>query len=322
MRSPLIALRIPRTFPIPTKRICAFALYLLIGWTYSSYFWLGEVPIVNLWVNAVIEKPYTYRQLVPLATKALITLTSLPMDLAFVIVVSISFVAAVVMVGKFLQELGDEQRDLHEILIAMFLGIARLHYANPYDFTTLATFSWCLVLLHRRQFWLYQVVFFVACINRETTYLLTIFFTLYFFQALFRRTYLLHILAQLGSFFVIRLVMLYAFRENTGVVAQFNFFLNLREFVTYPLATAATVAVFVGVGWLILARWHKMPIIVQTVLLAFTPPLVIMWLLLGRSFELRVFMELLPALAAVILLNTQISLPLPVTKDSTLLLRP
>ncbi len=172
--------------------------------------------------------------------------------------------------------------------------------AKIYDFATVATFSLCLVLLHRRKWNAFHAVYILACLNRETAFLLTVFFALHFFWRLDARTYLTSIITQGLIFLSIRLILLVAFRDNPGVVAQMNLLGNFKEFADNPLGTVIIGAIFAITVWLVVQRWQTAPVFLKDILLTFTPLLVVLWLLFGRSMELRVFVELFPALYAII----------------------
>jgi hypothetical protein len=189
---------------------------------------------------------------------------------------------------------------MHELISSAILFVWLVKDAKIYDFATVATFTSCLVLLHRQKLMGFLLVFVLACLNRETAFLLIVFFAVHFFGRMERKTYLLSLIAQILIFLSIRLAMLVSFRNNPGVNAQFNLFKNFQEFAGSPIATLIVILVFVGVIWLMARHWQATPAFLRKVVLTFTPLLCMMWILFGRAFELRVFIELFPVLYVII----------------------
>jgi hypothetical protein len=183
---------------------------------------------------------------------------------------------------------------MHELISAVILFVWLVKDAKIYDFATVATFTFCLVLLHRRQLTWFYFVYFLACLNRETAFLLTIFFAVHFFRKMETKRYTTSLIIQVLIFLSVRLTMLIAFRHNPGVNAQFNFFKNFQEFAGSPMSTLMVTTVFGVVSWLVIRRWKMAPAFLKDVVLTFTPLLFVLWLLFGRAFELRVFLELFP----------------------------
>jgi hypothetical protein len=270
----------------------------LLGWQFAQLFWLGDqhLYVDQLQVYGVMEKPFVFRQLIPLLTRLIISLTGVRVDIGLVIAIAVSAVAAIGAIRLFLQEFKIQKMELHTLISGVILFVWLIKDAKIYDFATVATFTLCLMLLHQRKLNQFHFVYILACLNRETAFLLTVFFVVHFFWKLEAKSYLISVLTQLLIFVSIRLTMLVAFRDNPGVVAQFNFIKNFQEFAGSPIGILIVSTVFVVMIWLVARRWRVVPMFLRDVVLTFTPLLFVMWLLFGRAFELRVFFEMFPVL--------------------------
>jgi len=80
-----------------------------------------------------------------------------------------------------------------------------------YDIPALFFFTLGLALMIRRHWIAYLIVFFLACLNKETTILLTMIFVLYFFNQsrMNRREYIQWLVAQLLIFGVVRIFLMF-----------------------------------------------------------------------------------------------------------------
>jgi len=270
----------------------------LLGWQFAALFWLGDqhLYVDQLQVYGAMERPFVYRQLIPMLARLIIWITGIRVDLGLVIGIMLSAMAAVGAIGLFFREFGIRKLELHTLICGTILFVWLIKDAKIYDFATVATFAGCIILLHQHKWNGFHIVYILACLNRETAFLLTIFFMFHFFRKLDRKLYWLSAVAQVLIFLAIRLIMLLAFRENPGVVAQFNFFKNFQEFASSWTGTIAVITVFVGLTWLVARNWKSAPVFLRDIFLTFTPLLFVMWILLGRAFELRVFFEIFPVL--------------------------
>jgi hypothetical protein len=295
---PILPASAPLVSILSLKSILKLVFYFALGWQFGMLFWWGQnyLFIDRVLIYGQMAKPYVYRQLVPLLARLLIWMTDTRVDIALVAVIALSAVAAILALGAFLEEFEIENSKRKEVIGAVVLFVLLVKDAKIYDFATVAMFTICLILLHRRKFWWYQVAFLLACINRETTFLLILFFAFHFFGALGGHGYFTHLFLQALMFVSVRIGMLVVFWRNPGTSVQFNFFQNLQDFANHPINALVVLVLVLSFGWLIIKNWLTLPKFLQDVVITFTPPLFVMYFLFGHTLELRVFLELFPVL--------------------------
>jgi hypothetical protein len=178
-------------------------------------------------------------------------------------------------------------------LVALVLVPCCFAYVNyVYDFATLGLFTAGLALMARERFVAYFVVFALACVNKETTILLTLVFGLHFrILAPGRRTYLALAAAQVALFVVVKAGLGYVFRTNPGTTAEFHLFNHTLLFPTYHMGAAMG---WLGFGGLIAYGWTSKPPFLRSAL-AIMVPLVGLTFFLGYLDEIRDYYEAFPA---------------------------
>jgi hypothetical protein len=188
--------------------------------------------------------------------------------------------------------------DLYEFMIAVVAVIAFMFVffleCKVYDLSTAAFFSWALGLLARGRIVQYLAVFAAANINRETSLLLAVVFAVYEFRRMSWSRYLLLMLLQLMAAGAIRYVLMAIYAGNPGMAMLVRPLENLHDFLFYPGRSVLHWAVIGVVTWLCLRRWTDQPRILQVAFLVLAPTLMVLYLMLGWAFELRVFAEIYP----------------------------
>ncbi len=167
-----------------------------------------------------------------------------------------------------------------------------------YDLTTALFFAVSLGLLARQKFGTYYVLFPLACFNRETTILLTIFFMIYYLKGLQQRDWIAGIVYQGLVFILIRLLLMVRFARNGGTSFLFRPVENLAEHAASPWGSLLFLAGALITIWLCARHWHTKPLLLRTAFLVLAPALAATYLLFGWAFELRVFAELYPVAVA------------------------
>ncbi len=187
------------------------------------------------------------------------------------------------------------ERFLDAASVLAILGLPCLYWFNTYiyDFMTLFLFTLGLATMIRRKWRSYLFIFVFACINKETTILLTYIFAIHFFkhQKLNLSTYILLLFVQVTIFGSIKIFIDMLFIHNPGGLVEFwlkrNIMLWLRP---YPIALYLQWA---ALGLLVIYKWSEKPLFLKQGLLIFIPLLVTM-ALWGTVYELRAFYEAYP----------------------------
>jgi hypothetical protein len=170
------------------------------------------------------------------------------------------------------------------------------HSRYLYDFSTLFLFTFGLALMARRRWGWFAVLFPFACLNKETTILLTLVFAVHFGRArkpLQDGLYRTLLVYQLIVFVVIKVALLYAFRSNPGSIVEFHLFdYNLLNIVLEPYSLSAVLIAF-GLFLATTYGWTRRPLFLRDSLVIVVP-LLMLSLLFGYVDELRNYYEAYP----------------------------
>lgn len=187
------------------------------------------------------------------------------------------------------------------ILLAL-VGLTQFfhYYSYLYDLPTLFLFTLGLGLLARAKWKLFLLVYFIGCLCKETTILLTLVFIIHFADRarLERRRFYELLLNQLVIFAVVKGALFVIFRQNLGSFVEFHVADHNLQFVQpYPLPT-----IFAWGGFVLLLfyRWSAKPVFLRHSLWIVVP-LVVLTFLLGFLDELRDYYEAYPVVALLLL---------------------
>ncbi len=194
--------------------------------------------------------------------------------------------------------------DLQEFLIAalgveVFMFIFFLE-SKVYDLSTAMFFAFALGLLARGKFRWYYGLFFLACLNRETTVLLSAFYAVWFWGRLEIRDYVMGMGVQGIGFVSTRLFLMKLFE---GAPGQNFYFWPLRVLSGYwnqPFDTLIILGACALAGYFIGRDWREKPLFLRCALMVMLPILVMLHLCLGMAFEVRVFAEVFPVIVGLI----------------------
>jgi len=194
--------------------------------------------------------------------------------------------------------------DLIPVPALLFLPCFYVRTSFIYDFPTLFLFTLGLVMLAERRWVGYFVVFAIACLNKETTLLLTVVWLVNLWNELPRRKLLLGAAAQVLFLLAVRggLALLYA--DNPGTPLEWHLWRNLDRcsHIDYYLLTrpassllrefgpkALAVLGFAGV----IASWKNGPRFLKDAFWIIVP-LLLLSLLFGFLEEARDYYEFYP----------------------------
>lgn len=194
---------------------------------------------------------------------------------------------------------------------------AYFDFANHvYDFALLFLFSLALLLLYRRAWIGYLIVFTAALLNKETAMLLTLVFVLYYHDKIARPDFYRLLSIQLFLIVAIRVATMMIFSGHSGSVLEWhlpenmtylsqvgNFFrfeplgpsLLFSHGLAVPYPKGLNLPVLLGLGYLIFAGWQRRPLFLRRAVLIL-PILYLLCMLFGIISELRSYYEELPVL--------------------------
>ncbi|MBU0679244.1 MAG: hypothetical protein KJ626_14170 [Verrucomicrobia bacterium] len=178
-------------------------------------------------------------------------------------------------------------------LLSLFLLPPFFPFNYIYDMPALFLTTLALALLARRKWVAYLLVYGLACMNKETTVLLTAVFALYYFpRPLFKNVRYWMLLVLQGLIFIgIQVLVLVLFRDNPGGHTENYLLPHLRQLLrAYSFSKAFTT---VAVLLLVFNRWGEKPLVLRYASLMFIP-LYVLFVPYGYMGEIRVFYEVFP----------------------------
>jgi len=192
----------------------------------------------------------------------------------------------------------SEDRDLREFAVAalaveVFMGVFII-FCKVYDLTTAMIFAFSLGFLARGKFKEFYLLYPLGCMNRETMFLLSIFFAIHYFGKMETFRYLSGLIYQGAVFTGIRLMIMKIFEGNAGQLIYFQPWHILEEHADHPIMLFLLM-VLIALTWHGVARqWKEKPEFLRSALFVLLPLQVILYLMVGKAFEVRVFAEVYP----------------------------
>jgi len=191
-------------------------------------------------------------------------------------------------------------RDVFTLIVLAGLTQFFCYYSYLYDFPAVFLFTLGLALMLRAKWKLFLVVYMIACLNKETTILLTVVFAVHFWSRtrMTRARFAELLLAQLTMFAAVKIVLFAAFRYNPGSLVE----MHLRDHNLGLLGAYPLTAVF---GWcglvlLLFYKWSDKPLFLRHSLWIVVP-LVGLTFCFGFLDELRDYYEAYPVVALLLL---------------------
>jgi hypothetical protein len=261
---------------------------------------------VWLWTDSYsleLERPYIYRQFVPLAAGLISRLSGVNIHHSVVTIVflcSTAYVFSSYELYRSFHRKSSPQEAARFVLgnvAVLFLIIG--HPKHTYDVPTALFFTLALGWLQRGRFARYACLYPLICLNRETAFLLTLLFAIYFIRRLDVRTYRLYLMYQVLIYGIIRVLLVYSFADVPGLPFWFRPLENLSLYASAPVKTQLFLLATLLIAWIVSMKWSRAPSLMRVAFAVFTPALVIMYLVAGVTFEIRVFVELLPVIAII-----------------------
>ncbi len=198
----------------------------------------------------------------------------------------------------------SDERDLQEFILAViaveiFMAVFFIE-CKVYDLSTAAIFAFSLGFLVRGKFGPFYLLYPVGCMNRETMFLLSLFFAVEYFWKLEAGRYLFGLAYQGTVFVAFRLMITQLYAGNPGQTIYFQPVDILSRYGQHPVSTLVLL-LLVLVTWFLVARhWREKPAFLRTALVVILPLQVILHLTLGAPYEIRVFAESFPVVWALI----------------------
>lgn len=249
--------------------------------------------------------PYQYRVLMPLLASILSLL--MPFSIPFLYAaLTFAFTFGLLYVWRlYLQNYLPLKADFYALallypLIWNYVVVSGIRY--PWDIPAILFFVWGLVAIQRAQWRLYYFVFFLACLNRETSCFLILAFVLLNAKRHSVAWITGNTLGQLTLWLAIKILLTHFFQQNAGEKVFENHVVSNLHFVVKILREPRDSFdwIFLTFGWMLLPivfGWRVLPVDLKR-LLGIAPPFVIGMLFAGDFGQARIHNELVPVLLA------------------------
>lgn len=169
-----------------------------------------------------------------------------------------------------------------------------------YDFSSLFLFTLGLLLLSRKQFAWFLLVFALATLNKETSILLTVVYVFHYWKRIDRKQFLWIAILQLVIFMLIKGSLTYYFSDNPGSFVQFHLSEHILFFHIAPVYFLVLSSILgIALVLLVIIHWKNKPVFIRNSAVIFAP-LFVLYIFFGFPFEFRVFFEFLPILMILI----------------------
>jgi len=200
--------------------------------------------------------------------------------------------------GSSIYLLLSEDRDLREFAVAALavevFMLVFIYFCKVYDLSTAMFFAFSLGFLARGKFKEFYLLYPLGCVNRETMFLLSIFFAIHYFGKMETSRYLFGLIYQGAVFTGIRLMIMKIFEGNAGQLIYFQPWHILKEHADHPIMLFLLM-VLIALTWHRVSRqWKENPEFLRSALFVLLPLQVILYLMAGKAFEVRVFAEVYP----------------------------
>lgn len=208
----------------------------------------------------------------------------------------------------------NERDEIYPVLI-VFAGLVLFQFCHTiYDLATAFLFTLAFLYVFRANKVKYLIVFILACFNRETALLLILFYVVLWF--IFKLTYgkrdtkysVGMILIQVYIYGLITYCLRLFFQYNIGLPLWVQPWQNLMRFVHNPLLTLVHISVTVLILWMVFRDWKYKSDYLKLAFLVITPVLVVMYLVFGQAYEVRVFWEIYPVVGLLMIPKANLNL--------------
>jgi hypothetical protein len=161
-----------------------------------------------------------------------------------------------------------------------------------YDIPVLFLSTACYYYMLKRRFTAYLLMFALACLNKESAVFVFLFFGIWFFNKLDKRSYINLLLLQYLIYALIRIGLVYLYSESPGEYLKNHLFRVLPGdvFTTSQFDRIITLAVMF---FLLTYQWAKKPAFLKCGLWLL-PAMYVAYLVYGMPHEYRVFFDVLP----------------------------
>jgi len=281
-----------------------FVFYILLGLQSDQNRFLSLEPMMD----GIGPRPFVYRVLTPFIVRVISMAFNIPPLFGALIVMYLSLLGFALTMPSLIKIFLPEGNFLKPSLMAP-LGLVPflLVHRQVYDFPTLFLFTLALFFLAKKNFRGYLPVFIFAVLSKETSLFLLFFFLLQF-NGMERKRFIFLAAVQLVFYALIRLALIYVFRDNPGSVVEFHLYEHMGVYLHYWLAALALLASAIGIIYICIMIPLDEANFIRNSIIAIGGPTLILYFFLGMPFEIRIFLEAYPSIFLAVLLAVRFSL--------------
>jgi hypothetical protein len=162
----------------------------------------------------------------------------------------------------------------------------------PFDIPAILLFTLGLFALVRQRWFLFYIVFVLGALNRETILVLSVAFIFLSWKRAEPTFVWKHVGVQLGTWLLIRALLVFIFSDNSGGQFQTQFAANIKH-LSSDMATIPLLLSFGGLWLPAFLGWRVVDERIRRLLLV-TIPFVGLMFVVGNLHELRIYNELVP----------------------------
>jgi hypothetical protein len=279
-------------FLVSIVAFSSFQLYYVwLAW--KGFFYLNSAAY------SFETRPFVYRVLIPFLSRALEEITGFHAVYCMIFLVVLSsiglFYSLKYLYKSFLEN--EEYARLFSFVGCELTLLLILIGVKPYDIATAMFFALSFGLLARGKFNLYYLLFVISSINRETTFLLILFFIIYFFGKIPFRQYCFGVIYQGLAYLIVKIIIMNIYASVPGTTLQWRPLEVITGYVDKPVWFAVFFLIFfLALLVLSLHQWNDKPLFLRVAFGTIFPVQLILHILLGYSYEIRVFAEIFPVL--------------------------
>ncbi len=180
------------------------------------------------------------------------------------------------------------------VIIVSLLGLPTFFYWEQlYDFATLFLFTLGLGLMRNQKWFSFIVVYILSLFNKETTILLTLIFSIYFYgRIITRKKYISLLIGQVLLFLFIKLLLYLIYYNNPGSVVEFHLLsVNIKLLLDKYQLSVYLFTIFIML--ILFYQWNAKPLFLRYSMVIIIP-LFLLALPFGIIYEMRAFYEIYP----------------------------
>lgn len=181
-----------------------------------------------------------------------------------------------------------------KIILMYLLGLLLFQEQHKfYDLLTAFLWSLSLLCMIKQNHLGFAAVFPLVCLNRIETapFLVVGYFLLYSRK----------ITLYFPLIFIVLWVVLHKYYAgNPGETALIEPVENLWKFVHFPILTLCHFVISGGLLWMVFRNWKNKPMLLCMMFVVLLPTFLILYIIFGQAFEVRVFWEIYPLVASLI----------------------